>query len=127
MSNQTRPLSPHLQIYRLPLAARLSILHRFTGALLSIGASLLTYWLVALASGPEAYATATGLLGSWIGIPILFLLSFALFYHLCNGIRHLFWDVGLGFDLKTVDLSGSAVILAAGAMTVLAWASALIS
>jgi len=127
MDTKTRPLSPHLQIYRLPLAARLSIMHRFTGVLLSFGSCLLTYWLVALASGPKAYAMATGLLGSWIGIPILFLLSFALFYHLCNGIRHLFWDVGLGFDLKTVDISGNAVILAAGAMTILAWASALIS
>ena len=127
MSNKIRPLSPHLQIYRLPQAALQSIAHRITGVVLSIGASLLTYWLVALASGPEAYATATGLLGSWIGIPILFLLSFALFYHLCNGVRHLFWDAGLGFDLKVVDMSGNAVILAAGALTILAWASGIFS
>jgi succinate dehydrogenase / fumarate reductase cytochrome b subunit len=116
-----------LQIYRLPQAALQSIAHRITGVVLSIGASLLTYWLVALASGPEAYATAIGLLGSWIGIPTLFLLSFALFYHLCNGVRHLFWDAGLGFDLKVVDMSGNAVILAAGALTILAWASGFFS
>ena len=89
-----RPISPHLQIYRFQLTSVLSILHRITGIALSVGTILLVYWLVAAASGPGAFATAAGLIGSWFGRLLLLGWTFALFFHLCNGIRHLFWDAG---------------------------------
>ena len=111
MMSSNRPLSPHLQVYRPQITSMLSILHRLTGVALAVGTLLLTYWLVAAASGPEAFAGAQGLIGSFLGRLLLFGWSFALFYHLCNGIRHLFWDAGKGFDLPTVVRSGWAVAM----------------
>lgn len=99
----------------------LSIAHRATGVALALGTALLVYWLVAAASGEAAYATAQALLGSWLGRLILLGFSFALFYHLCNGIRHLFWDVGLGFELRTVYASGTVVVIASTVLTLVAW------
>jgi succinate dehydrogenase / fumarate reductase cytochrome b subunit len=116
-----RPLSPHLQIYRPQLTSVLSILHRITGVALAVGTILLVYWLIAAASGPEAFAVATGIIGSWIGLILLFGWTFALFFHLANGIRHLFWDAGLGFELKTVYASGWTVVVAAAVLTLLAF------
>ena len=116
-----RPLSPHLQIYRPQLTSVLSILHRITGVALAVGTILLVYWLIATASGPEAFAAANGIIGSWIGLILLFGWTFALFFHLANGIRHLFWDAGLGFELKTVYASGWTVVVAAAALTLLAF------
>ena len=121
MEKRERPLSPHLQIYRPQLTSVLSITHRATGLALIAGTLVLVYWLLAAASGAEAYASAQALLGSWLGRVVLLGFRFALFYHLCNGIRHLFWDVGLGFELKTAYASGHAVIIVSIAMTVLAW------
>ncbi len=121
MISQNRPLSPHLQVYRLPLLALLSIGHRLTGLALAIGTFLLVWWLVAAATGPEAYATAQGFISSVIGRLLLFGWTLALFYHLCNGIRHLFWDVGYGYELKSAYASGWAVLAAAVALTLLAW------
>ncbi len=89
--------------------------------MLTLGTLLLVYWLWALASGPSAYTDAQAILGSWIGRVILLVWSLALFYHLCNGIRHLFWDVGLGFELKTAYASGWTVVIASIALTLLAW------
>ena len=116
-----RPLSPHLQIYRPQLTSVLSILHRITGVALAVGTILLVYWLIAAASGPEAFAVANGIIGSWIGLILLFGWTFALFFHLANGIRHLFWDAGLGFELKTVYASGWTVVVAAAVLTLLAF------
>jgi succinate dehydrogenase / fumarate reductase cytochrome b subunit len=124
MEKSQRPLSPHLQIYRPQLTSVLSITHRMTGVVLMIGTLLLVYWLLAAASGPEAYASAQALLGSWFGRIVLLGFSYALFFHLCNGIRHLFWDAGLGFELKTSYASGGAVIAVSIALTVIAWALA---
>ena len=121
MEMRQRPLSPHLQIYRLPLIAVLSITHRLTGLALSVGTLVLVYWLLAAAAGPEAYASAQTLLGSWIGRVVLLAFTFSLFFHLCNGIRHLFWDAGLGFELKTAYASGNAVIVVSLALTLAAW------
>ena len=118
---RARPLSPHLQVYRLPLPALLSISHRATGVVLAAGSLVLAYWLAALASGPEAFADAQALLGSIPGRLLLLVLTFSLFYHLANGIRHLFWDVGLGFELRTAHASGVAVIAAAVVLTAAAW------
>lgn len=121
MQSTNRPLSPHIQIYRLPLTALTSIAHRISGALLVLGTLVLVYWLVAAASGPQAYADAQGVLGSWIVQLIIFLWTYALFYHLCNGVRHLIWDAGYGFDLDTAHKSGIVVLIAAGILTVIAW------
>jgi succinate dehydrogenase / fumarate reductase cytochrome b subunit len=121
MTTDHRPLSPHLQIYRPQITSVLSILHRITGVFLSLGAVLLVYWLVAAANGPSAFDAAQALIGSWLGRLFLLGWSFALFYHLCNGIRHLCWDAGLGFELKTTYLSGWTVVAVSAALTVAAW------
>ncbi len=121
MATHRRPLSPHLQVYRPQLTSVLSILHRATGIVLSIGTLLLVYWLAAIALGPETHATAQNILGSWFGLLLLFLWSWALFYHLSNGIRHLFWDAGQGFELSTAYQSGYAVVVSSLVLTVLAW------
>ena len=125
MQASNRPLSPHLQVYRPQLTSVLSITHRATGVALALGLLLLAYWLLALAGGPESYAGARDLLGSWLGKIILFGFSFALFYHLCNGVRHLFWDAGLGLELKSAYASGWAVVAVSAALTALSWLVAL--
>src|SRR5690554_6901256 len=112
MSVQNRPLSPHLQIYRPQLTSVMSILHRATGIVVAVGTLLLVYWLAAAAAGPEAFATAQAFVGSPVGLVLLFGWSVSLFYHLCNGIRHLAWDAGYGFELPTVYRSGWAVVVA---------------
>lgn len=127
MQTDHRPLSPHLQVYRPQLTSALSIFHRISGVILAVGTLLLTYWLVAAASGPEAYARAQALMGGFLGQLVLFGFTLALFYHLCNGIRHLVWDTGHGFDLPTVYRSGYTVLVAAGVLTVLVWLLALVA
>jgi len=116
-----RPLSPHLQIYRPQLTSVLSITHRATGVALAVGTLLLTWWLIAAATGPEAYAVVQGFLASWIGRLLLLGWTLSLFYHLCNGIRHLFWDVGYGFELRTTYVSGWLVLLATIVLTAATW------
>ena len=121
MSARDRPLSPHLQVYRPQLTMVLSITHRMTGVALAFGTLLLVYWLVAVASGAAAYDTAQGLIGSVLGRLLLFGWSVALFYHLCNGIRHLIWDAGYLLDLPAVYRSGWAVVVATLALTLISW------
>jgi succinate dehydrogenase / fumarate reductase, cytochrome b subunit len=121
MAAGKRPLSPHLQIYRPQITSVLSISHRFSGVVLAVGLLVLVYWLAALASGDAAYAAALAVLGAWPVQLLLFLGSFAFFYHLANGIRHLWWDSGRGFEISQVYASGWAVIVAAVALTLLAW------
>jgi len=99
----------------------LSILHRMAGVALGFGSLLLVYWLASAAQGPAAFAQAQGFVGSWFGVLLLFGFSVALFYHLFNGIRHLFWDAGYGFELKTAYSSALAVLAATAVSTVLAW------
>jgi succinate dehydrogenase / fumarate reductase, cytochrome b subunit len=122
VSAPARPLSPHLQIYRPQLTSVLSIMHRATGIALAVGTLLLVWWLVAAATGPEDYAVVQGVLGSWIGRLLLLGWTLSLFYHLCNGIRHLIWDTGRGLDLPTAYRSGWLVIVAAIVLTAAAWA-----
>ena len=121
MARADRPLSPHLQIYRWYFTMALSIAHRITGIGLALGLFLLTCWLLALASGPEAFATVDGIVDSWFGVLILFIYTLVLFYHMGNGIRHLVWDFGYGFDPEVARLSGAAVLVFAGAMTLIVW------
>lgn len=121
MDTGGRPLSPHLQIYKPQITSVLSILHRFTGLALVLGTLLLVWWLTAAAAGAGPYGTVQSVIGSWLGRLLLFGWTFALFYHLCNGIRHLFWDAGLGFELATVQASGWAVVVASTVLTLAAW------
>ncbi|HRJ54315.1 MAG TPA: succinate dehydrogenase, cytochrome b556 subunit [Candidatus Thiothrix moscowensis] len=120
-NTQNRPMSPHLQIYKPQITSVLSILHRGTGIVLAVGTLLVTYWLSALAGGVETFNAANAILGSFLGKVVLFGWTWALFYHLSNGIRHLMWDTGFGFDLPTVYLSGKIVVGASFVLTVLLW------
>jgi succinate dehydrogenase / fumarate reductase cytochrome b subunit len=117
----SRPLSPHLQIYRPQITSVLSISHRLTGLALSVGTLLLVWWLVALARGPDAFARAQSFVGSWLGRVLLLGWTFSLFFHLANGIRHLCWDAGYGFEIKTATVSGWVVVVASVALTAIAW------
>ena len=116
-----RPLSPHLQVYRPQITSVLSILHRIAGVVLALGIVPLVFWLTAVAGGGEAYARAYAALSSGFGQLLLFGWVLAFSYHLLNGIRHLFWDAGLGFELRQVYASGWAVLAGAAVVTVLVW------
>jgi succinate dehydrogenase / fumarate reductase cytochrome b subunit len=124
-SKSTRPLSPHLQIYRPQITSFLSITHRMTGMALAAGTLVLAWWLGAAAYGPGAYERANTFLGSGLGKLLLFGWSFALYFHLCNGIRHLAWDSGRGFEIKQITSSGYLVIAASTVLTLGTWALAL--
>ncbi len=116
-----RPLSPHLQIYRPMLTMMMSIVHRVTGAALFFGTALLAWWLLAAATGPEAFATAQGFMGSFIGRLILFGYTWALIHHMLGGLRHLVWDTGRGFDLPTVEIMAKATLGGSIALTLIVW------
>jgi len=119
--NDKRPMSPHLQVYKLPLTAKLSILHRGTGAVLFIGLLLMVWVLVAAAMGATSWHSMHSFLSSWFGKLVLFGFTFSLYYHFCNGIRHLFWDMGKGFELTSSPKSGIAVIFTSLLLTVVTW------
>lgn len=121
MANVERPLSPHLQVYRWPITMVLSILHRVTGVGLGLGTLLLTWWLAAAAAGPDYYNFVHGVIGSWLGRLILFGFTWALFLHLCNGIRHLFWDSGYGYQIPVANRTARWALIASILLTLLAW------
>jgi succinate dehydrogenase / fumarate reductase cytochrome b subunit len=108
---EPRPLSPHLQIYRWPVTMMTSITHRATGVALAAGTVLLAWWLIAIATGPDAYATFRMIAASPIGLVVIFGFIWSLAFHLLNGIRHLAWDVGLGFAVPTAARTGVLVII----------------
>ena len=116
-----RPLSPHLQVYKPQITTTVSIFHRATGIALSIGTLLFVWWLVAAATSDAAYARASGFIGSWFGLLLLFGWTVSLWFHFCAGIRHLFWDAGMGFELPTVHATGKAVFVATAVLSVLTW------
>jgi len=122
MSNTERPLSPHLSIYRWPITMTLSILHRITGVAMSFGLIVLTWWLVAIAAGGADYERLLALLSSLLGRICLIGWSFAFFLHLANGVRHFFWDLGHGFEIKQANASAWFVLLLAIVMTAIFWA-----
>jgi len=111
------PISPHLQIYKPQLTSLLSITHRATGVFLSFGALLLGYWLLSVAAGPDMYAKVYVHVASWYGQLALLAFTFSLYYHLCNGVRHLFWDIGAGLEIETAYKSGYAVIIVSIVLT----------
>jgi len=126
MTTRNRPLSPHLDIYRLPLLAIMSITHRITGVGLVLGQLGLAWWLGAAASGPEAFAAAQGFLGSFIGYVLLFGWSVALFFHLGHGVRHLLWEAGWGYELPQAYASAKVSLGVTAILTVVAWLAALV-
>ncbi len=113
-----RPLSPHLTIYRLPMTAKLSILHRITGMAMIPGALLIVWWFAAAVYSPAYFLVADRVLTSWFGTLVMLGSLWALAYHFCNGIRHLVWDTGRNFDLGGTEranwivLGGSVVLTA---------------
>ncbi|MCE9521661.1 MAG: succinate dehydrogenase, cytochrome b556 subunit [Alphaproteobacteria bacterium] len=118
---RSRPLSPHLQIYRWPVTMATSILHRLTGVGLAIGTLVLAWWLVAASMGSDSYGIFESAAFHWFGRFVLFGFTVALVFHMLNGIRHLFWDVGLGFKVSTANASGIAVFLLTLVLTLAIW------
>lgn len=116
-----RPLSPHLQIYKPQISSGTSIINRATGIALSVGLILMVWWLVAAASGPKAFAAAQGFIGSPIGLILLFGWTVSLWYHFFNGIRHLLWDTGWGYEIKTSHQTAAIVVTATVVMTIISW------
>jgi succinate dehydrogenase / fumarate reductase cytochrome b subunit len=126
---RSRPISPFMfrglpgGAYRWQITSALSILHRVTGIALAAGTLLLTWWLLALLGGPDDFAAVQDFIGSWFGRLLLLGWTWALFYHLCNGIRHLVWDTGHGFELPTVTRSGWTVLIVSVILTLVAWSA----
>jgi len=118
MPDRARPLSPHLQIYRWQMGNSLSIMHRLSGVFLALGLLALCYWLMSIAGGAAAYAAAMEALVSPLGLLVLCGWIFAFFFHLLNGIRHLFWDAGRGFEAADRRISGWLVIVGSVAFSV---------
>ena len=116
-----RPLSPHLSIYKVLPNMAMSILHRITGVALYTGTVLLAWWLLAAATGPEAFATVSWFFDSLVGRLVLFGYTWALMHHMIGGLRHFIWDMGAGFDLKTVDLLSYGTAIGSITLTVLIW------
>ena len=120
-----RPISPHLQVYKPQITSLLSIFHRITGVALTFGLILLVAWIFTLSLGEDYFEYFVMFIKSWFGLLILFGFTFALNYHLCNGIRHLFWDAGYGYEIETVYKSGLAVLVTSFVLSILIWYLAL--
>lgn len=120
-----RPLSPHLQIYRPMLTMMMSIVHRITGAALYAGTLLLAWYLIALASGPESFATASAVMGSLLGRLVLLLFTWALFHHLLGGVRHFLWDMGWGMDHPEREYLAMGTLVGGILLTLIVWGIAL--
>jgi succinate dehydrogenase cytochrome b subunit len=119
--NDERPMSPHLQIYDLPITAKLSILHRATGAVLLFGMLLIVIVLMALAMGEQSWVTIYRLLNNWFGISVLLGLTFSVYYHFCTGIRHLLWDTGKYMEKDKQVTSGLIIIATSIILTASTW------
>jgi succinate dehydrogenase / fumarate reductase, cytochrome b subunit len=118
------PMSPFLTVWRWHITMATSILHRATGVALYVGALIGAAWAIALAQGPDAYADFKHLLGSPLGKVVMFGLTLSFFYHLANGVRHLVWDIGKGFEVKTANATSVLVFAFAAAASVAVWAIA---
>ena len=120
-STSNRPLSPHLQVYKPQITSVLSILHRFTGMGLCVGMGFFIYWLSSLAAGEASYSKSCDFFGSFFGMISLFCILFSFFYHLANGLRHLMWDSGHGYDLTSVHKTGWMVVFCTLILTLSTW------
>ncbi len=126
MIARRRPMTPNIQLYRPQLTSVLSVTNRITGIVLSLGAIWLVVWLTAAATGPGAYASVRDVLISWPGQLTMVVFTLSFFFHLCGGLRHLMWDTVHGFELRTIYISGWAVVFASVLLTALAWAISLL-
>lgn len=124
MTQRERPLSPHLQVYRFQITMTMSILHRITGCIIAVGAFGIVWWLYAVNAGPEAYANFLACATSIPGLIVGFGVSFCLVYHFFNGIRHLLWDVGWGFEIPKLYASGWTVVACTTVVTLGVWFAA---
>ena len=124
-SKHARPLSPHLQVYRWQITMVMSILHRATGVALSVGAFLVAAWVIAIAGGAESYAAFQSLMNTLLGKVCLAGFSACLIYHLLNGLRHLWWDVGEGYEIPKVYATGWTVLVLAAVLTAALWFAAM--
>ena len=115
----SRPLSPHLTIYRPQVTSMFSVLHRLTGIGMAVSAFLIVWWFLAAATGPAYFAIVDGFLTSWFGRLILILSCWALWYHFCNGVRHLIWDLGYGFEIEQVNRSAWTILAVSVALTII--------
>lgn len=121
INSPNKPLSPHLSVYKPQLTSILSILHRLSGVVTALGSLLVCYWLLSIAAGSEVYASTQQLLALWPTQLLLLGWSWALLYHLCNGVRHLFWDLGIGLEIRTTYWSGSLVVIISLLFTLWLW------
>ncbi len=121
MPANARPLSPHLSVYRWQIQMVTSIVHRATGIALSVGLVLVAWVLIALASGPDAFATVTAFCKSWIGVLLLLGFTWSLAFHFLNGIRHLWQDLGIGYEVATFVRAGWVVMIGSFVLTALVW------
>lgn len=121
MNTRQRPMSPHMFIYRWPMTMTVSILHRVTGIMLSLGLLVLVAWVLAIAGGADAYRQFADVMGSLPGRVFLVSWTAALFFHLANGVRHLFWDAGLGFEIPQANATGWTVIASTFVLTLAYW------
>lgn len=118
-SHSNRPVAPHLQVYQLPLTGIISILHRITGVLLSLGLVFFVYMVSAIANGAESYYVMQTIINFWLVKILIWAFIAALFFHLCHGVRHLLWDTGRSFAKETLDYYAKLEVVAAFALTLL--------
>jgi succinate dehydrogenase / fumarate reductase cytochrome b subunit len=123
MADSKRPMSPHLQVYSPQMSSMVSILNRVTGVALAGGALLLTWWLVAAATGPASYEHVSAFMSHWFGRVVLFGFTWALMFHMLGGLRHLYWDTGRGMDKENIVPSSWMIIILSVALTIAAWAA----
>ena len=121
MNDSNNPLSPHLQIYRWHISSLLSITHRIAGVINLLALILIFFWLVVLSLGESNYELFLSIINSFFGKSILIGFTWSMSFHLLSGIRHLAWDLGYGFEIKTANISGTIVIITSLAVTVLFW------
>jgi succinate dehydrogenase / fumarate reductase cytochrome b subunit len=126
MAQAGRPLSPHIGIYRWYLTMALSIAHRVTGGALAMGLLLLTWWLMALAGGPESFATVQAVMDNFLGALILFGFTLFFYYHTLNGVRHLVWDTGRNLEKLAAYQSGVLVLAGTVVLTTVTWIAILV-
>jgi len=121
MNDSNNPLSPHLQIYRWHISSLISITHRITGVINLLALILIFFWLVVLSFGESNYELFLLIINSFLGKFILIGFTWSMSFHLLSGIRHLVWDLGYGFEIKTANISGTVVIISSLALTIIFW------
>ena len=121
MNDSNNPLSPHLQIYRWHISSLLSITHRISGVINLLGLILIFFWLIFLSLGENNYQSFLLIINSFIGKFILIGFTWSMSFHLLSGIRHLVWDLGYGFEIRTANITGVIVIISSLALTIIFW------